>query len=154
MQLLLIGLLLLGFGCSLIFAREAWWAVQEFSNQMKGQASERTLVWDVSQMGVGVVAIAIAIALIWQGIDKISQPVVPGICTTVEIMSALDDLDKFGIKRDIETGCAAAEKKDYETALSNFRRAFNNLDRQPSFLSYRQPLYKAIEQMKQQVPKS
>ncbi|MGG6267563.1 hypothetical protein ACQ4M3_12105 [Leptolyngbya sp. AN03gr2] len=152
MVLLLIGLLVLAFGCSLIFARDAWWEVQKLGNQMQGQVSERTLAWEVAQMGLGVIAIAISIALIWTGIDRINQPVVPRMCFTVGIDSGSSD-DKFKIRNEIRTGCAAAERKDYETARSSFTRALNNIDRDRSFVSYQSPLYKAIEQMNQQLPR-
>lgn len=151
MEFLLVGLLLLGFGCSLIFARDASWAVQKFSHQLKGQISERTLVWEVSQMGLGVIAIAVSIALIWQGLDRINQPVIPGICILPPSGSAYDGSDKLGIARDIETGCEAAKQKDYQTALLNFTRAVNNIDRDKGFYSYREPLVKAIRQMNQQL---
>ncbi|GAP95898.1 hypothetical protein [Leptolyngbya sp. NIES-2104] len=71
MVFLLVGLLLLSFGCSLIFARETWWAAQQFVDRLKKQVSERTLVWEVSQMGLGVIAIVIAIICIWQGVERI-----------------------------------------------------------------------------------
>lgn len=153
MTLLLLGLLLLAFGCSLIFARNAWWIVQELTNQMQGQVSERTFVWEVSQMGLGVIAIGLSIALIWQGIDRIAQPIIPGICVTIPSSSAFDDADKLGIRRDIRTGCTAAEKKEYSLALSHFRQAANKIERDKTFYSYRDPLFKAIELMNQQIRK-
>jgi len=152
MELLLIGLLVLAFGCSLIFTRDAWWGVQKLANQMQGQVSARTLAWEVAQMGLGVIAIALSIALIWAGIDRINQPVVPRMCLTVGIDSGSSE-DKFNIRNDIRTGCAAAEKKDYETARSSFRQALNNIDRDRSFISYQSRLYEAIEQMNQQLPR-
>jgi hypothetical protein len=57
MELLLIGLLVFGFGCSMIFGRELWWELQILSNQIKGLASERTTVWDAGQIIIGAIAI-------------------------------------------------------------------------------------------------
>lgn len=151
MALLLIGLLLLGFGCSLIFARDAWWIAQEFTNQMQGQVSERTFVWEVSQMGLGVIAIGMSIALIWQGIDLIAQPIVPSVC---QIASWNSDLDRRGIRRDLMTGCEAAQRKDYSTALLNFRRAAESMDQEPRVFVHRELVSKAIQQMDQLVPKT
>lgn len=151
MALLLIGLLLLGFGCSLIFARDAWWTAQKFTNQMQGQVSERSLVWEVAQMGLGVIAIALSIALIWNGIDQMNQPVVPSVC---QVATWNADLDRRNIRRDLITGCEAAEKKDYPTALSNFRRAAESMDQEPRVFVHRDLVAKAIRQMDQLVLKT
>ncbi|MBE9011486.1 hypothetical protein IQ250_14855, partial [Pseudanabaenaceae cyanobacterium LEGE 13415] len=77
--------------------------MQKLSNQIQGQVSERTLAWEVAQMGLGVIAIAISIALIWTGIDRINQPVIPSVCLTVGIDSGSSD-DKFNIRNEIRTG--------------------------------------------------
>lgn len=149
MEFLLIGLLTLAYGCSLIFLREAWWGVQKFSNNLRGQVSERTLAWEVAQMGLGVIAIASSIVLIWAGMDRIAQPIVPSVC---QVASWNTDLDPRGIRRDLIAGCEAAQKKDYQTALLNFQRAAESMDQNPRIFVHRDLVTSAIKQMNQQLP--
>ncbi|MCC6607614.1 MAG: hypothetical protein IT327_30690 [Anaerolineae bacterium] len=52
-------------GVIVIFAREQVWKLTVLSNKMSGRASERTRVWDVSMVIVGVVSIVLAIVVIF-----------------------------------------------------------------------------------------
>jgi uncharacterized membrane protein len=83
MEFFMAGLLLIILGCSLIFAREMWWAVQEVSNQIQGRASERTDLWDLSQIVVGAIVIVLGIFVVTVGLSQMNKPVVPALCSGV-----------------------------------------------------------------------
>lgn len=48
-------------GVIVIFAKEQVWKLTVLSNKMSGRASERTRVWDISMLIVGIVSIILAI---------------------------------------------------------------------------------------------
>lgn len=52
-------------GLIVIFTREQVWKLTVLSNKMSGRASERTRVWDVSMIIVGVVFVVLAIVMIF-----------------------------------------------------------------------------------------
>jgi hypothetical protein len=146
MELLLIGLLVFGFGCSMIFGRELWWELQILSNQIKGLASKRTTVWDAGQIIIGAIAIGLSILLAWQGVVKLSQPVVPNVCTSILPLN-----EPPSVQRSTNAGCEAANKKDYQTALSHFRQATKQAKRSNNtYTSFEQLLDRAVKQMEQQ----
>lgn len=60
---IVVAILLLG-GVAVIFARDQIWKLTVLSNQMSGRASERSQVWDVSMIIVGIGAIILAIIII------------------------------------------------------------------------------------------
>ena len=51
-------------GLSVIFAKEQVWKLTVLSNKISGRASERTKIWDVSMLIVGIVSIVLAIVMI------------------------------------------------------------------------------------------
>lgn len=61
------GLLLIVIGLLSIFAKDFMWELAQFSNQMKGQASERTEWWDLSTTIGGVIALLLGIAAMYIG---------------------------------------------------------------------------------------
>ena len=60
---IVVAILLLG-GVAVIFARDQIWKLTVLSNQMSGRASERSQVWDISMIIVGIGAIILAIIII------------------------------------------------------------------------------------------
>ncbi len=54
---------IIGLGLLMIFGRDFTWGLTEFSNQTRGVESERTEVWDSSQIIYGIVAIIAGVVL-------------------------------------------------------------------------------------------
>ncbi|MBW4549678.1 MAG: hypothetical protein KME35_00930 [Aphanocapsa sp. GSE-SYN-MK-11-07L] len=117
------------------------------SNQIKGQTSERTTVWDAGQIIIGAIAIGLSILLAWQGVVKLSQPVVPKVCTAF-----LSFDEPPSVQRSTSAGCKAAEKKDYQTALAQFRQAAKQTKQGADtyYTSFERSLDQAVKQMEQQ----
>lgn len=59
-------LLIIGILC--LFARNAVWRLTVLSNQLTGRASERTQVWDIGTIVVGLIFLALAIIMLFSNI--------------------------------------------------------------------------------------
>ncbi|MCZ7672419.1 MAG: hypothetical protein M5U34_37470 [Chloroflexi bacterium] len=64
MLIYIIAVILFLGGLFIIFAREKVWKLTVLSNKMSGRASERSRIWDVSMVIVGIVAIVMSIVMI------------------------------------------------------------------------------------------
>lgn len=68
--MLVLGIIAGAIGLLLIFGREFLWKVQVFNNQLEGQKSERTELWDAGQVISGIVMLLIGVALICVGFGE------------------------------------------------------------------------------------
>lgn len=143
MELLLGGLLSLIWGSSLIFARDFWWKMTKFGNQMEGEASERLDVWEGKTILAGVVLMGIGFGATGFGARTVYLDArVPAIC--IQPNRSPYSLDIY-YEEYIRSGCAAARQGDYIAALTNFKQAASKI---PATRKSDRPLLtKAIEEM-------
>jgi hypothetical protein len=160
MEAILFGFLITLLGFSNFFAKDFWWGIQEFTNQTRGLVSERTGMWEIGMNFSGFITVLVGFAFMYFGIQDYqlrSQPVIPSICNEINSMSGTNK-----VQNAIQIACAAAQRKDYRAAVTNFKEALNirnrinnspkNLNASP-FDSGDYDLRYAIGQMERQLKK-
>jgi hypothetical protein len=99
-----------------------WWEIQKLGNQWEGQASERSDLWGCHTILTGVSSIGLGLCCLGLGLHEqyvASQPVIPRICSS----ESNPNPAKSKFDRYIQVGCTAAQKKEYQIALTNFSQA-------------------------------
>jgi len=128
MELILFGLLFIFGGSSMFFAMDFWWESQGFINRSRGLVSERTEEWENWTIFRGFILVGLGFILFCLGIveqQARSRAVIPLVCPEPNTNLAV----KSEIERYVKIACAAAQKKDYQIALTNFKQALNTSDR-------------------------
>lgn len=64
MEAVLLGILCIGMGLAMLFAKDMMWAMTEWSNSFKGVTSERTENWELGQNIAGVVMVLLGLLLV------------------------------------------------------------------------------------------
>jgi hypothetical protein len=121
---ILLGLLVILLGLSMFFFKSFWWTFDEVLNQVRGLVSKRTEIWEIGMNFTSFILISGGLILMYFGTQMYQielQPVVPAVCSVVN-----SDLSaKNKVQDTVKIGCAAAQKKEYRTAVTNFKEALN-----------------------------
>jgi hypothetical protein len=61
---ILLGIVCIGLGLAMLFAKDLMWALTEWGNSFKGLTSERTENWELGQNIAGVVLVLLGLLLV------------------------------------------------------------------------------------------
>lgn len=71
--MVILGVLIVGFGILILVARDFFWALTEMSNSFAGRQSERTELWEAGQMISGIILIGLGAFVICAGTAEANE---------------------------------------------------------------------------------